>query len=349
MSDTSEEKSLPASDKKIRDARDKGQVVKSKDLVTGVALLATSLYVASMAAGQRDRIEALFILLGRRAHGEAFDQVWPMALTGVRQLLLTVSLPLLVITLAAVILTNIGTMRGFIFSVTPITPNFKHINPAEGVKRLYSLRSIVEFVKALVKIGALAAAFVIVFRLHLQDLMLLSVCTTSCQFAIFVAMARPLMATALVAFILVGLADLLLQHWLFQRDMRMTHNEAKRERRDAEGDPTILRQRKRQRDEMHGHSGRKALNRPTLIIGSPGRWCVGVRYVRGETPVPVIVWRTPPDMAADAIGRARDEGIAIARNDDLSEMLARVGRSGEAIPRHLYQRVAGMLVAKGLI
>lgn len=348
MSDTTEEKSLPASDKKVGDARSKGQVAKSRDLVTGFTLLAASVYVVWAGATTSAQVEALLALMAERAYSEPFAEVLPAALALAGRILLGLALPLMGITLVAVILTNIASMRGFLFSVTPVTPNFKHINPIEGLKRIYSMRSLVEFFKSVIKIGALSAAFVLVFRVHLQDLMLLSTCSASCQFGVFAAMAKPLMATALIAFILVGLADLLIQQWLFRRDMRMTRGEAKRERRDAEGDPTILRQRRRQREEMR-HGGGPAIGRENLLIGVPGAWAVGIRYVRGETPVPVIVSRLAPEETAAGIARAQSDGIAIAADEPLAEMLARTGRVGEPVPRHMFQAVADRLVAAGQI
>lgn len=349
MSDSSEEKSLPASDKKIRDARQKGQVVKSKDLVTGVALAASSIYLGWAIPAIGDRVQALLGAVAERAYTEPFEQVWPMALDLMRQVLLGVALPLLAITLAAVALTNLVVMRGFVFSVTPLTPNFKHVNPAEGVKRIYSIRGLIEFAKSLVKIAALLVAFVIVFRSHLQDLMMLSSCTASCQLAAFGAMVRPLMATALVAFIVVGLIDVLLQRWLFQRDMRMTRSESKRERRDMEGDPTILRQRRRQREEAHSQSSARGVAKATLLIGTPGLWTVGIRYVRGETPVPVVVSRAEPGEAAETIERARAAGFAVVRDDGLAQLIARTARTGEPVPRHAFQQVADLLVSAGMI
>jgi type III secretion protein U len=170
MADTSEEKSLPASDKKIRDAREKGQVPRSQDLVAGIVMFASITYLAYSLAAEQARITELIDLVARRVHVDPFDEVWPAVLALAGEIITGLAVPLLAVTVAAIVLTNIVVMRGFVFSTDPITPNFEHINPVSGAKRIFSMRSVVEFLKSLVKVIILAVAFVIVFRMGLQAL-----------------------------------------------------------------------------------------------------------------------------------------------------------------------------------
>lgn len=349
MSDASEEKSLPASDKKLRDARDKGQVAKSKDLVTGFGLLAGVLYLAYAAAGARDRIEALFLLVTHRIHVDPFDEVWPVVVRAAFETVLSLIVPLLAVMLGAIVLASVISMKGVVFSVTPVIPDFKRVNPGEGFKRIFSLRSVVELVKSLVKIVALGTAFCIVIRSELPDLMRSSTCGASCQIATLLAMTRPLVATAVIVFLVVGLADHFIQKWMFGRDMKMTKSEVKRERRDSEGDPTILRRRKELRQETGKHGARGGAQAATLMIGAPGCWTVGIRYVRGETPAPVVVSRSAPEEASALLDLAVAAGTVIRRDDALSTLIARAARAGEVVPQKSFQQVADLLVSAGLI
>ncbi|WP_343315014.1 EscU/YscU/HrcU family type III secretion system export apparatus switch protein [Brucella sp. BE17] len=349
MSETSEEKSLPASDKKIRDARDKGQVAKSQDLVAGTAMIASTGYLAVVLPDQKSKVEALINVIAQRVHVDPFREVWPDVLTLAGSIMTSLAVPLLAVTVAAIVLTNLVVMRGFLFSTEPITPNFEHINPISGAKRLFSMRSVVEFLKSLVKIIALATAFFIVFRGGIQSLLQSSACGASCITNTFSAMLQPLIVTAVIAFFLVGLIDVLVQQWLFKRDMKMTKSEQKRERKDSDGDPAILQQRQKQRREMQTFATKTGLLNASLLVAAPDGWTVGIRYVRGETPVPMIVCRGSPEQSRTMITEALLTDIPVIRDKNLAATIARTARTGEPVPEASFQRVADLLVAARLI
>ncbi|WP_122734882.1 EscU/YscU/HrcU family type III secretion system export apparatus switch protein, partial [Pseudomonas viridiflava] len=266
MADTSEEKSQPATDKKLRDARKKGQVAKSQDLVSGVVILLCTLCIAVLLPRARAQVEAL-IDLTANIYIEPFADVWPRLLDHAEQIVLGITLPVVAVTVAAVILTNIVTMRGVVFSVEPVKPDIKRIHPGEGFKRIFAMRNLIEFLKGLVKVLLLALAFYIVGRQALQALMESSRCGAGCIESTFYLVLKPLVFTVLAAFLLVGAVDVLMQRWLFGRDMKMSRSEQKRERKDVDGDPLIKRERQRQRREMQALATKLGLGRASLMIG----------------------------------------------------------------------------------
>lgn len=348
MSDSSEEKSLPATDKKLREARKKGQVAKSQDLVSGMVILVCTLCISVMVPKAQalitellDQITLIYI--------DPFHTVWPRVLDSAEQILINLTLPIVGITAGTVILTNIISMRGVVFSVEPIKPDIKRINPAEGLKRIFSMRSFVEFLKGLAKVLMLALAFYVVGRMALQALMESSRCGASCIESTFYLVLKPLVFTVLVAFLLVGAADMLMQRWLFGRDMKMTRSEQKRERKDNDGDPMIKQERQRQRREMQALATKLGLARSSLIIGTADDWVIGLRYVRGETPVPVVVCKAPPEEAAHMIAQAKGLGIAHSLDSKLATEIARRAVPGDPVPDNTFQAVADILVAARLI
>ncbi|MDQ7729760.1 EscU/YscU/HrcU family type III secretion system export apparatus switch protein [Halomonas sp. SpR8] len=344
----SEEKSLPASDKKLRDVREKGQVDKSSDMVTAVVMLGCTLYLFVSAGMIEARVRSL-ITLTTRLYLEPFDTAWPrLVAVGVEVLVYSI-LPLIVITVVAAVLTNILIMRGMLFSIEPIKPKFEHINPAEGVKRIFSARGMIEFFKSLLKIVTLGVAFLVVCRLGLQALMESARCGMGCLEGIFLALLKPLVITALVVFLVVGLIDVKMQRWLFRRDQRMTRSEQKRERKDIEGDPEIRKARQRQRRDTHGVSTRTGVEQASIMIGAEGDWLVGIRYVRGETPVPVVVCRAAPEDSASLRRKAEERRLKVVENRELAGRIGRRAGNGEAVPGDVFQSVADILVAAKLI
>ncbi|MEE4087682.1 EscU/YscU/HrcU family type III secretion system export apparatus switch protein [Pseudomonas viridiflava] len=348
MADTSEEKSQPATDKKLRDARKKGQVAKSQDLVSGVVILLCTLCIAVLLPKARAQVEAL-IDLTANIYIEPFADVWPRLLDHAEQILLGITLPVVAVTVAAVILTNIVTMRGVVFSVEPVKPDIKRIHPGEGFKRIFAMRNLIEFLKGLVKVLLLALAFYIVGRQALQALMESSRCGAGCIESTFYLVLKPLVFTVLAAFLLVGAVDVMMQRWLFGRDMKMSRSEQKRERKDVDGDPLIKRERQRQRREMQALATKLGLGRASLMIGIGGNWVVGVRYVRGETPVPVVVCRGSPEESVQLLAQAAPLGIAVWADAGLAEQIAKRSVAGDPVPENTFQAVADALVAHRLI
>ncbi|WP_122524209.1 EscU/YscU/HrcU family type III secretion system export apparatus switch protein [Pseudomonas viridiflava] len=348
MADTSEEKSQPATDKKLRDARKKGQVAKSQDLVSGVVILLCTLCIAVLLPKARAQVEAL-IDLTANIYIEPFADVWPRLLDHAEQIVLGITSPVVAVTVAAVILTNIVTMRGVVFSVEPVKPDIKRIHPGEGFKRIFAMRNLIEFLKGLVKVLLLALAFYIVGRQALQALMESSRCGAGCIESTFYLVLKPLAFTVLAAFLLVGAVDVLMQRWLFGRDMKMSRSEQKRERKDVDGDPLIKRERQRQRREMQALATKLGLGRASLMIGIGGNWVVGVRYVRGETPVPVVVCRGSPEESVQLLAQAAPLGIAVWADAGLAEQIAKRSVAGDPVPENTFQAVADALVAHRLI
>lgn len=348
MSDSSEEKSQPATDKKLREARKKGQVAKSQDLVSGMVILFCTLCISIMVPRAQAQITALLDLIAL-IYIEPFHSVWPRVLDTAEQLLINLTLPVVAVTVGTVILTNIITMRGVVFSVEPIKPDIKRINPAEGFKRIFSMRSFVEFLKGVVKVVLLGMAFYVVGRMALQALMESSRCGAGCIESTFYLMLKPLVFTVLAAFLLVGAVDVLMQRWLFGRDMKMTRSEQKRERKDSDGDPMIKQERQRQRREMQALATKLGVSRASLMVGSADGWVVGIRYVRGETPVPVVVCKAEFEEAAQMLAQATGLGIAHSLDTALAREIARRAVPGDPVPDNTFQAVADILVAARLI
>ncbi|PLT94074.1 translocation protein in type III secretion system, RhcU [Sinorhizobium medicae] len=345
MSETSEEKALPASEKKIRDARKKGQVLHSPDMVSGIVILFCTLYLFYVAPRLQVKID---VLLDEAAHiyERPFADVWYRLSTVAVYALWTTVLPILGITIVAILATNVAITRGFVFSVKPIEPDFSRVNPATGLKRLTSLKSIVEFGKALFKILTLSVAFSVVFHAGLKALFQAPTCGFMCLHALSLSMLKTTAFIAIAAFIVMGTLDVFLQRWLFMREMRMTKSESKREHKDTEGDP-LIRQERRKLAGLVGGT-KTGLSNAVLLIGDGGSGAVGIRYVRGETPVPLIACRATGATGAAMRDQARKKGIPLTIDVALAADLERTP-IGAPVPDRLFQQVANALVANGLI
>jgi type III secretion protein U len=347
VNDTTEEKSLPATAKKLRDGRKKGQVEKSHDLVAAIAVVASVLYVYFIAP--RVEIYARELVdVAVRIYREPFVELWPhVAELALRVLVITI-LPLVLIVCVVVIIASLAAMRGPVFSIDPVKPNFDHINPVKGFQRIFSAKSVIEFGKAVFKVVVLTVAIVVVFRAGIQPLFESPRCGSACIYDAFLSMLKPILVATLVAFVAVGIIDVAMQRWLFLREMRMTKTEFKREMKDVEGDPLIKRERQRRTREMANRLVKVGLRNASLLIGRSDGFAVGLRFVRGETPVPTIVCKAAPGDAKVLITEAILLGIPVVEEPRLARTLSQACKVGDPLPDGTFQPVADILVAARL-
>jgi len=335
VSATSEDKSLPASAKKLADARRKGQVAHSRDLVTVVALVAGFLYLAVEGPVIMEAFRAILTEpIGLTA--KPFDQTYTIVPT-LLALAARIVAPLVLVIVVASIVANVGFLRGIPFSLDPIVPRGDKINPVTGFQRLFSLRNLIEFAKSLLKACALLGVIGLLAFGALRAVLVAPQCGRDCLGLVLVATLKPVLIGIVAVLLVFALADMALQRWLFQRDQRMTRSEMKRERKEQEGDPHIRSTRRQlHRGLARGDSGPAM---PTLYV-TDGEVVVGIRFVPGETPVPRLVSKSLK-------GGSRDVPVETAPL--LARQLHATGRVGEAVPTEHFDALARILLRLGAV
>jgi type III secretion protein U len=346
MSDTGEERNLPASARKLRDARRKGQVSRSQDLVTAAGVSAAIAFVFMRSEPIADQWREI-LLLAAGVQDQDFPGAVRQLLSALFALFARTVLPLLLVVTAAGMFASVMATRGFVFSLDPIKPKFENVNPTKGFKRILGLKSWVELAKTIVKALLLGSALLVVLLGTWDTLMRVPVCGVNCIGFVFGSLTKLLLGTAVGIFLAAGLADLLIQRWIFLRDMRMTLTEAKRELKDQEGSPQIRGAHQRQRQEAATET-RLGVARATLVLEGRGT-AAGLRYVRGETEVPIVVCRGRADTAQAIVDAARALSIPIVADAGLAKALATRVRLGAPVPSRYFERIAKAFFAAGII
>lgn len=190
-------------------------------------------------------------------------------------------------------------------------PQFSQLSPITGFRRLASLRNLMEFSR-----GDQGCSTFIDFHCHRSRLAVANlsgagVCAWlpgPVAFSALVAFA----VTGALSFVILGLADIPVQRWLFGRDMKMTRSEYKREHRDIEGDPYIRREFNRLRQEAVSVPYQSAKAGPTLVFAG-NRRAIAIRFVRDETPMPMIAGKASGEDALQLENAARRMQIPVIR------------------------------------
>ncbi|NGO54251.1 EscU/YscU/HrcU family type III secretion system export apparatus switch protein [Allomesorhizobium camelthorni] len=344
MSNTSEEKNHAATPKKLSDARKKGQIPRSSDFVRAAGTCAGLAYLWLRGSVILDKChEAL--LLTDKLQNLPFNIAVRQALVLLIELTLATVGPLLGTLVAAVILAGLIANGGFIFSLESMKPNLEKIDPFQGLKRMASARSLVEVGKTLFKVMVLSSTFLLFLLGTWKTMVYLPVCGMGCIGLVFTE-AKLLCAIGAGALLVGGLIDLLVQHALFLREMRMTKTEVTRELKEQQGTPELKSERRRLRDEAAGEPP-LGVHRATLVLR--GRAIlVGLRYVRDEVGVPVLVCRAEGKAASDMLIQARALRVHIVDDHVLAHQLISTTKLGDAVPAQHFEPVAKALFAAGL-
>lgn len=345
--DTSEEKTLPPSAKKLKDLRKKGQISRSVDMVTGIATTAAFFFL-SLTTDQfsQNFKSAVAILFGLQnapfqlAAGEALKTLY---------VLLGSYLALLIaIVVSSVIVTNIVVNRGFLFALDPIKFDLGKLNPVNGMQRIFSVRTAVELAKNLVKILVFFTLSAAALANGLNAAFSLPFCSVACIGPVTHQIALPMAIIAIVVFISSGFIDVLLQRWLFLRDQRMTKTEAKRERKDEEGSPEVRTTMRRLRKRFLQQSSKYTEEDATIFIEGLST-VVGLRFVRNETPLPVIVCKGRGDQANAFLYAAQIRKTPIFFDDDFAVRLAQRLDTGSSLSEAFFEPFIKAMKAVGQI
>lgn len=332
--DTSEEKSLPPSDKKLREARKKGQISHSKEMVTAIVTTAAFGYLmirgGDMFARLHDGLAAVPDLQDR-----PFDQA--VSALAVRLLVDVASalIPLIGLIVASAILANVVVNGGVLAALDPVLPKMERLDPIAGFKRMFALRNLAEVLKSVVKVLVLGGLTIYLIHGALQALVELPVCGARCIGGVIGALLVRLLVIISGVFILLGGFDIGLQKWLFSRDMRMTKSEQKREHKESLGDPLIKRQRAQER---RGNRSKSGLRNATFIIRSADV-ALALRYANPDALVPVLVAKGVDEGARAVLDEARQFGLPVVFDTATANSMAPKLKVGGLIPQEMFQAV----------
>jgi len=343
--ETSEEKTLPPSAKKLREARRKGQISHSKEMV-GAAVTATALgyllvrftflfnqlsdgLIAVPSLIDRPFADAVVPLLGRLAGNVA----WAVA-------------PFTGLIVIVAVLSNVVANGGVLAAVDPVLPKMERLDPVAGFKRMVSIKNLAELIKSVCKLGAVAGVTVALIAGSMQALVELPACGLRCAGPVLLGLLQPLLLTAAGIFLVLGALDIGLQRWLFRREMRMTHSEQKRERKESEGDPLIRNQhRQGRRSSLALKTG---LRNASFVMRS-GDVALALRFAAPDAMVPILVARGTQEGAALLLEEAKALNLPVIFDAAAVAFVAPRLKVGRMISQDMFNPVIGCMRAAGLL
>ncbi len=327
----------PATPRRRQEARRRGQVARSADLSQGAGLLAAVL-VGSLAAPWGFGVLASYTreVLANPDPGRLGALVAQGVLAG-----LALAGPALAAATVVGLVAGIA-QTGGLFTAKPLEPQLDRLNPLRALERLFSLRSVAELLKAVVKLVAVVAAV----WAPLREAVTSVPPTAPSPEQLAAWLGNTVHAVGLRgggALLLVGGLDYLYQRFEYERSLRMTRQEVREDLKETEGDPLVKsRQRSRQR-ELARRRMLRDVARATVVVTNPVHLAVALRYAPREAPAPVVVAKGAGVVAERIREEARKWQVPVVSNPPLARSLFRTVPLGRMIPPALYHAVAEIL------
>lgn len=343
MADQDFEKTEQATPKRQQEAREKGQVAKSQEIPSvAVLLMGIAVLYFTFPAIYTNFLELTSGLLsgsGSMEIGE--DNIYPLVVKIFKSLFFTMApfLFLIAITGAAANILQFG----FIFSTQSLELKLSRINPLEGIKRMASLRSLLDLLKAVLKITIVGYTAYILIRHEFENFPALM--DTDVHYILTYTgwlTLRLIIWTGIVLAILAAI-DFGFQKWQYKKGLRMTRQEVKEEFRQAEGDPIIKSRIKSLQREMARKRMMADVPKADVVVTNPVHLAVAISYKSEEMGAPRVVAKGAGIIAEKIKEIARANGVVVVENKPLAQTLYRVVEIGEEIPANLYKAVAEIL------
>ncbi|WP_460164862.1 type III secretion system export apparatus subunit SctU [Pseudomonas sp. S1_G07] len=339
MSDSGEKKH-PASAKKLRDQRKKGQVAQSQDVSKLLALTAISEIALFTAETSLQRFQQMMMLPISRL-GQPFGRVLEEVL--VDGLIVFFSFSLLMAGLAILTKLISSWMQfGLLFAPETLKPDFNRLNPVSQLKQFFSAQSLMNLLMSVAKAFLLGLIIYVVVWPSLGTLINLANSDLQSYLLALIALFRYLLHACLGLLLVLALIDLVLQKHFFAKRMRMTHVEVIKEYKDMEGDPHVKGQRRALAQELAQEEPKvklPKLEEADMLVVNPTHFAVALYYRPGRTPLPMLIGKGTDADARRLIARAKAAEVPVIQCVWLARTLYRK-KLGANIPRETLQAVA---------
>lgn len=329
------ERTEPPTPHKIEEARERGFVPKSREIVGLAILLAFFIFLWFVGKKIIDGFsEGMNIMGASELSGGvisfALDIIWKIAI------------PIFIVAIVAAIIGNV-IQTGFFFAPKAFEPKIEKFSPAQNFSRIFSLRNFVEFVKSAGK------AFVVLGVVFLFLYISYSKIDEFFGIDISDSISKSASLTAKIVGIIIGflallsIADYIWQRWDWWKSLMMSRSELREEMRRYEGDPTVKGRMRRRMFEMARMRMMAEVPRADVVITNPTHIAVAIKYERGKMKAPRVVAKGMNFIAQKIVEIAKENNVPIYQDPPLAWTLYKSVNVGDYIPESLYKAVAKVL------
>lgn len=337
------EKTEEPTPKRKEEAREEGKVAKSQELGQAFTLLGSFLILYILFQGMMgsltDKITRQLSLTGVPALTPA--HVYELLMDMIYFIVGLVG-PVMLAAAAVGALINFIQV-GPLFTVKSMQPKLDNLNPVSGLKNIFSLKTLMELLKSLFKVSAIALIAYKYISDFLPTLVTMPDQGLRPSLVLLGGLIARIGIAVIIFLVVLGVADYLYQRWEHKKSLKMTKYEVKQERKEREGDPEIKQKRKEKQRQMSLNRMMAEMEDADVVVTNPIHIAVALKYDLETMEAPVVVAKGEGFIARKIKEKARELEIEIVENKSLAQALNQMTEIGQEIPADLYQAVAEIL------
>ncbi|MEI7535756.1 MAG: flagellar biosynthesis protein FlhB [Comamonadaceae bacterium] len=329
--------------RRLRRARDEGQVARSVELSAAAVTLSATLMFFTMGGAWLSSLSSFF------AAGFTFDRkvldtpaLLPAAFASQLTHAFMLLLPVLLLVLVVAVLAA-GATGGYLFSLESVMPKASKLNPITGLKRMFGPTAAVELLKALLKVAIVSVVLLLLVDRHSTELLMLGSMALKPALALAGSLISESALWLTFSLVFIAMIDVPYQRFTFMKRMRMTKQEIKDEMKDMEGRPEVKAQIRRRQREVANARMMQKVKEADVIITNPEHFAVALSYDPSSDGAPIVLAKGADHMALRIRMEANNHGVEIFAAPELARALYFTTALEQSIPDALYFAVAQVI------
>ncbi|HWL27221.1 MAG TPA: flagellar biosynthesis protein FlhB [Ureibacillus sp.] len=338
------DKTEKATPKKRQDARKKGQVVKSQDVSAAFLLLALFLLLYFWAPSMLESMFSFFHqsieknMLIESLNQDTVMEIYSQSLMEMAK----IALPILLVAMVIGIAANFFQF-GFLFTTEQLKFDLKKLDPIKGIKKIISLRAIVNLIKSLLKVAFIGTVTAFIIWMNLEDVLSLSL-HNPWEILSTVARLTGLMGiAAAIVLILIGVLDYTYEKFDYEKNLKMSKQDIKDEYKNAEGDPKIKSKIKQRQREMAMRRMMQEIPNADVVITNPTHYAIALKYDENSMEAPKVVAKGTDFVAQKIKLIAKENNVVMVENRPLARAMYDKVEIGDFVPEEFFKAVAEVL------
>ncbi|ARD49310.1 flagellar biosynthesis protein FlhB [Sporosarcina sp. P33] len=338
------EKTEKATPKKREDSRKKGQVLKSQDVTSAIVLLSVFIFMFFAAGFMRDNFFVFF--------RESFTHFFPIKMMDQEQVMLVyisiikqmaiILLPIMIIAVIASIAANL-LQFGLLFTAETLKFDLKKIDPIKGLKRIFSVRAIVELLKSILKISFIGTVTTLIIWSNLGKVLDLAFRTPEYTLLTIAKLVGMMGIIASMVLLFISILDFLYQKFDYEKNLKMSKQDIKDEHKNMDGDPLIKSRIKQRQREMAMRRMMSEIPEADVVITNPTHFAIALKYDEEQMDSPIVVAKGADFVAQKIKMIAKENEIVMVENRPLARAMYDKVEIGDRIPEEFFKAVAEIL------
>lgn len=338
-----EEKTEKATPKKRRDQRKEGNVLQSREIVTAVSVLgifaAIRLLLGLISKTLLAYTGTVFEELGSATVSR--DTLMPIFTDVITVIVVAVG-PICLAAMFLGIIPTIAQTKG-LFTAKALKPKFSRLNPLSGIKKLFSLQSIVGILKGLAEVVIISVVIYNEITARMPQFIMLMNAGVMQGVTYAALTIFDMVMLICIMLVFVAAADFLFQWWQFEKKLKMSKQEVKEEFKQMEGDPQIKSKIKQRQQQMATQRMMQDVPKADVVVRNPTHFAVALKYDQDKNTAPQVLAKGKDLMALRIVKIAEENGVMTIEDPPLARSLYSMVDIGREIPAELYNAVAEVL------